>query len=47
MSGGDGMVAVGADESLFEAVEEVTARYKDTLVADLNGEARRRGCALM
>jgi hypothetical protein len=37
MSGGDGVIAAEADERMFEAVHEVTAKYKDALVADLNG----------
>jgi hypothetical protein len=37
VSGGDGVIAAEADERMFEAVQEVMARYKDALVADLNG----------
>jgi hypothetical protein len=44
MSGGDGFVAAEADERLFQAVQDVTARYNDALVADLKGEPRRREC---
>jgi hypothetical protein len=40
VSGGDGLVAAEADERIFEAVHEVTVRYKDAPVADLHG-----GCA--
>jgi hypothetical protein len=45
VSGGDGVEAAEADERLFEAVQEVTARYIDALVANLH-QTRHRECVL-